>query len=416
MIPSNATTITGGDAAPSSRVLILGGGYGGVRAAHELGKYLHTPDDPALALIDNHPYHQIITELPHAVTGRRSGADLEYALDELLARSRVRIMQTDIQSIDAAHQLVTTADGAISYGTLLIALGSTTAFYGIPGLQEHALTFKSVEDAQVIKNRVLQAIQSAAGETNPARRAALLTIIVGGGGLTGVELAGALAEAVPHLARERGLPPQEPKIVLVEASPTILPTLPARLQFKALRLLEDLGVRPYLHTRVAGADEQGLTIEPGGRIEASTVIWAGGIKAPTLLMQSGLPTARSGQVLVNEYLRALGQPDIYAVGDCAWIIGDGSARHVGWTAQNTLDEASSAAYNIFAARRGYPARPFHAHDKGQVVSIGPKWGVAFIFGLQFTGRKVAPLKEIIEEGYRYELTRHLPFVQDRVAQ
>jgi NADH dehydrogenase len=408
--------ITDGDAAPSSRVLILGGGYGGVRAAQELGKSLHTPDDPALALIDNHPYHQIITELPHAVTGRRSGADLEYPLGELLARGRARFIQTDVQSIDAAHQLVTTVDGAISFGTLLVALGSTTAFYGIPGLQEHALTFKSVDDADVVKNRVLQAMQAAAGETNPARRAALLTTIVGGGGLTGVELAGALAETVPRLARELGMAPREPQIVLVEAAPAVLPPLPPPLQLKALRLLEDLGVRPYLHTRVASADEQGLTIEPGGRLEASTVIWAGGIEAPPLLMKSGLPTARSGQMLVDEYLRAPGHPDIYAVGDCAWIIEESSARHVGWTAQNTLDEAAAAAYNIFAASEGYPVRPFHAHDRGQVVSVGPKRGVALIFGLQTTGRKAALLKEIVEEGYRYELTGRLPFLQHRVAQ
>src|SRR5262249_30838863 len=161
-----------------------------------------------------------------AVTGRRSSADLEYPLGELLARGRARFIQTDVESIDAAHQLVTTADGAISYGTLLIALGSTTAFYGIPGLQEHALTFKSVDDAHVVRNRVLQAMQAAVGETNPARRAALLTTIVGGGGTTGVELAGALAETVPRLARELGLGPREPQIVLVEAAPAVLPPLP----------------------------------------------------------------------------------------------------------------------------------------------------------------------------------------------
>jgi NADH dehydrogenase len=167
---------------------------------------------------------------------------------------------------------------------------------------------------------------------------------------------------------------------------------------------------------VASADEQGLTIEPGGRLEASTVIWAGGIKAPPVLMKSGLPTARSGQVLVDEYLRAPGHPDIYAVGDCAWIIEEGSARHIGWTAQNSLNEASAAAYNISAASKGYPVRPFHSHDKGQVVSVGPKRGVASIFGLQTAGRKAALLKEIVEEGYRYELTGRLPFLQHRVAQ
>jgi NADH dehydrogenase len=391
------------DSSPSGRILILGGGYGGVRVAQRLGKYLDAPD---IVLVDHVPEHQFVTELADVAGGRRAALDVAYPLAPLLTRAHTRFVQAGVQAIDPANATVRISQGAISYRNLVIALGSITAFYGVPGLAEHALTLKSVDDAEAIRDRATRAIQIGAREQDPNSRAAWLTVIVGGGGLSGVELAGELAALVPVAARANGIDPREAKIVLVEGSPTVVPALPARLQIAAKEILTDLGVQLVLGTRVAAADETGVSYGLGGRIPGRTLIWTGGIMAPPLLRESGLPTARGGQVIVDAHLRVPEHPAIYAIGDAAWIVEPGSTRAVVASAQNAIEQAEAVAYNIFARTHGYPERPYHSHDRGQVVSVGNRRGVASLFHLQLRGRTVAALKELIEEAYRFEATGH----------
>ena len=364
------------DAAPTDRILILGAGYAGLRCAHALGTYLGAGDAPEVLLVDRHPYHQLITELP-AVAGGRSGTDdVALPLERLLGHARVRLAQAEVERIDLQGRQVVTARGTIGYGTLVVAVGSTTAFYGIRGLAEHALTLKSVDDAAAIASRVDAAVRQAAQEPDGAARASLLSVLVGGGGLTGVELAGELAELLPRLAARYGLPAAAARVTLVEAAPVLLPGLPGRLQRRAASILAGLGVGLVLGSRVVSADEGGLTLAAGGRLAGRTLVWAGGIVAPPLLAMSGLPTARNGQVPVDDYLQPAGYPDIYVIGDAARVRDDSARGFLNPTAQAAIGQGKAAAYNIVARREGWPPRPYTPTDRGSgdLARIGQRRG------------------------------------------
>lgn len=396
-------------AAPSDRILIIGAGYAGLRTATSLGKYLDDPGAPEVVLVDRHGYHQIITELPVAASGRLGAEEVALPLDRLLKHARVRFEQADVERIDLHAQQIATTRGPISYGTLVVAVGSTTAFYGVPGLVEHALTLKSVEDAETIKDRVHDALRRAGEETDEAERAALLSVLVGGAGLTGVELAGELAELLPRLAERHSLPPSSPRVTLVEAAPAVLPSLPQQLQARAAGILTELGIRLVLGSKVVMADATGIALASGDRLVGRTLVWTGGIMAPQFLAQSGLPTVHNGQVPVDEYLRAVGYDDVYVIGDAA-SIRDGSGHgFLNPTAQAAIKQGDAAAYNIVAGWEGWKRRPYKPLDKGQVISLGSAQGVADLL-VPLTGRKVMALKTLIEEGYRIEITGRIPLL------
>jgi NADH dehydrogenase len=392
------------DAAPSDRIVILGAGYAGLRLAQTLGRSLDEQHAPEIVLLDRNTYHQIVTELPLAAAGRLDQHDLALPIDTLLRRARVRFEQADVQRIALAERQVVTTRGSIAYGTLVVALGSVTAFYNVPGLAGYALTLKTVEDAETIRARVERTIATAAGVDDPVERAGHLSVLIGGAGLTGVELAGELADLVPHIAARYGLDARLPKVTIAEGAPSVLPSMPERLQARAAAILADLGVRLVLGSRVVSADTHGLQLASGDRVVGRTVIWTGGIMAPPLLAQSGLPTARNGHVPVDAYLRAAGLPDVYVIGDAAQVLDASGEGVLAPTAQVALKQAEAAAYNIAAGLRGWPLRGYHASDKGQVISLGAERGVASIFHVALSGRKVLALKALIAEGYRLEVT------------
>ena len=392
------------DAAPAQRVVILGAGYGGLRCAQMLGKYLDDGNTPDVVLLDRYSYHQIITELPIAAGGRAGAEDVSVPLDDVLRKSNVRIEQAEVERIDLEKSVVVTTRGDLAYGTLVVAVGSITAFYGVPGLAESALTLKSVEDAEAINRAVRGAFSLARATADAAERANLLSFLIGGAGLTGVELAGELAEVIPSLAAPNDVHPEEARVTLIEAAPQVLPSLPEKLRTRAAEYLTELGVRLVLGSKVLAASKQDVTLASGDRLAGRTLIWTGGIMAPPLLARSGLPTTRHGQVMVDEYLSVPAHANVYAIGDAAQIHVDGVGGVLEPTAQVALKQAEAAAYNIVAEWGGRRPKPYVPASKGLVVSVGSESGVASIFNVSLTGRKVMALKTLIQEGYRYSVT------------
>jgi NADH:ubiquinone reductase (H+-translocating) len=387
-----------------SRILILGAGYAGLRCAQVVSKYLADPGAPEVVLVDRNDYHQIITQLPEAVSGRLATDEVAVPLAELLKRTPVRFRREEVRDIDLDGKRVVTSEGILTYNTLVVALGSVTAYYGVQGLKDHALTLKSVEDVEEITRRVQQAVADAAETPDPARRARLLSFLIGGAGLTGVELAGELAEVLPTMARAQGIPPTEPRVTLIEAAPAVLPSMPERLQGRAAAILAELGVRLVLGSKVIAANQEGIDLASGDRLVGNTLVWTGGIMAPPLLGQSGLPTALNGHVPVNEYLQAEGFPDVYVVGDSASLPVLEGESAMPPTAQIAVKQAEAAAYNIVAGWEGWPRRPYKPSDKGQLVSLGAERGVASVFHIPLVGKKVIALKALIAESYRYAAT------------
>jgi NADH dehydrogenase len=183
--------------------------------------------------------------------------------------------------------------------------------------------------------------------------------------------------------------------------------MPERLRSKSAAILTDLGVRLVLGSKVVGADGTGISLASGDRLVGRTLVWTGGIMAPPMLARSGLPTAANGQIPVDEYLRVPDRPNVYVIGDAARVRDASGRGALEPTAQVAVKQAEAAAYNIVAAWQGWQQRPYAPLDKGQAVSLGSVKGVASIFHVSLTGRKVIALKTLIEEAYRYSVTGKL---------
>lgn len=380
------------------RIVIAGAGYAGLHVALRLAEHPQARRDVELTLLDQHDYHQALTELPRVAGGARSGAAVRIPLDDVLARS-VRFVETTVTGFDLPQRALLTRAGSLPYTRLVLALGSRPNDFAIPGLAERTIPLYSVEDAERVWAAVTTAVDAAADERDEEERRRLLTCVVGGGGATGVEVAGELAEALPALARRRGLG-DHPRVVLVEAGHTILAGSSPELIARAERILAELGVIVRTNSQIAAVTPQGFMLKDGETVAGSVFVWAGGVKAPELVVGSGLPIGHNGRIKVDQYLRALGHPEIYVAGDLASVVDPETGRALPPLAQLALAEGDTVAHNLHAELTGEPLEPFVVRRKGFAVSIGGRRGVAEVAGHSLSGRLAHLLKDAIEWEYR----------------
>ena len=386
-------------------IVIAGAGYAGLHVALRLTARLRNNTTTELILVDRHDYHQVLTELPRVAGGTRAADAVRIPLQDVLAK-RVRFLETDISGFDLAGQRLRTGAGSIGWSRLVLALGSRPNDFAIPGLAERALSLYSSTDAERVWAAVNTALTAAAAATDPERQQRLATVVVGGGGATGVELAGELAEMLPEVAKRHGLAPDRPAVWLVEAGPTILAGSSPQLIEKATGILSDLGVHVLTNAVIAAATEEGFQLKDGHLVEGGVFVWAGGVKAPEVVADSGLPTGHNGRVKVDQYLRVLHHPDIYVAGDLASVVDPRSGHVLPPLAQVALEEGETVARNLDAELKDRPLEEFTFHDKGFVVSVGIRRGVADIAGITSGGQLAHLLKDAIEWEYRQSV-RHL---------
>jgi NADH dehydrogenase len=389
----------------SSQIVVAGAGYAGLHVALRLTARLRNNPVVKLTLVDRHDYHQVLTELPRVAGGTRAADAVRLPLQDLLA-GRVRFVQAEINGFDLAGRRLLTGAGPIGWGRLVLALGSRPNDFAIPGLAQRTLSLYSSSDAERVWAAVSKALTAAAAAADPEQQRRLATVVVGGGGATGVELAGELAEILPEAAKDHGLAADRPAVQLVEAGPEILAGSSPQLIEKAARILSDLGVQVRTNARIAAATEQGFRLTDGQLVEGGVFVWAGGLKAPELVADSGLPTGHNGRVKVDRYLRVLDRPDIYAAGDLASVPDPRTGHVLPPLAQVALEEGETVARNLDAELNGQPLEAFTFHDKGFVVSVGTRRGVADIAGITTGGRLAHLLKDAIEWEYRQSV-RHL---------
>jgi len=400
LMENSVNASTGG----SSQIVIAGAGYAGLHVALRLTSKLRKDSEVELTLVDRHDYHQVITELPRVAGGTRAADAVRIPLQEMLAE-RVRFVQTEITRFDLAGRQMLTASGPIGWGRLVLALGSRPNDFAIPGLAERTLSLYSAGDAERVWAAVSKSLETAATARDPDEQRRLATVVVGGGGATGVEVAGELAEMLPGVASSHGLA-SRPAVQLVEAGPTILAGSSPQLIAKAAKVLADLGVQVRTDAIIAAATEEGFRLKDGQLVDGGVFVWAGGIKAPQLVADSGLPTGHNGRVKVDQYLRVLDHPDIYVAGDLASVVDPRTGHVLPALAQVALEEGETVARNLDAELRGKPLEAFSFHDKGFVVSVGTRRGVADIAGITTGGRLAHVLKDAIEWEYR-ESVKHL---------
>jgi NADH dehydrogenase len=397
--------VTASAAGSSGQIVVAGAGYAGLHVALRLtAKVRHHPE-VELTLVDRHDYHQAITELPRVAGGTRAADAVRIPLQDMLAE-RVRFVQTEITGFDLAGRRLFTGAGPIGWGRLVLALGSRPNDFAIPGLAERALSVYSADDAERVWEAVSKALTAAAAATDPGQQRRLATVVVGGGGATGVELAGELAEILPEVASRHGLAAGRPAVRLIEAGPAILAGSSAQLTGKAARILSDLGVQVRTNAVVAAATADGFRLTDGQLIEGGVFVWAGGVKAPELVAESELPTGHNGRVKVDRYLRVLDRPEIYVAGDLASVTDPRTGHVLPPLAQVALEEGETVARNLDAELEGRPLEAFTFRDKGFVVSVGTRRGVADIAGITTGGRLAHLLKDAIEWEYRQSV-RHL---------
>jgi NADH:ubiquinone reductase (H+-translocating) len=387
------------------RIVIAGAGYAGLHVALRLAARLDTHHGSAVRLVDQHDYHQVLTELPRVAAGTRAAADVRLSLPDIL-ESRVDFTLAQVTGFDLPERQLLTDRGALLYTRLVLALGSRPNDFAIPGLTERAVSLYSIDDAERVRALVTATLRLAAAESDPERRRCLATVVVGGGGATGVELAGELADTLPELAGRFGLTATLPRVILVEAGPTILAGSSPDLIQRASRILAELKVAVRTNTSIVEATRDGFRLKNGEVIEGGVFVWAGGVKAPQLVVDSGLPTGHNGRIKVDQYLRVLDHPEVFVAGDLASVVDPATGHVLPPLAQIALDEAETVARNLVADIAGEPLEAYQFRYKGSVVSVGPENAVADVLGHVFGGRLAHVLKDAIEWEYRQSV-RHL---------
>jgi len=362
-------------------VVIIGGGFGGLTAAKILRN-----TECLVTLLDRRNHHVFQPLLYQVAAAALSPGDIAAPIRWVLRRSRnVRVLLAEVATIDVdTRRVVLTDADSVAYDYLIVAPGASHTYFGHPEWESSAPGLKTLEDALEIRRRVLLAFERAERETDPARRRELLTFVLVGGGPTGVELAGTLAEIARQTLRDEftSIDTSVTRIVLVEAGQTILPSFPEKLRDAARHALVRLRVDVREHTTVTGVDQHGVWLGQE-RLDAGTILWAAGVAASPLLKTLGAALDRAGRVVVEPDLSIAGHPDVFVVGDAAAFHQDGQL--LPGVAQVAIQGAAHAAKTILRRERGEPSTTFVYRDLGNLAIIGRGSAIADIGRVHFSG-------------------------------
>lgn len=369
----------GGPAAP--RVVIVGGGFGGLSAAQALR---HVAAD--VTLIDRRNHHVFQPLLYQVATAALSPGDIAAPIRWILRHQRnLRVWLAEATRVDVDRKVLVLADGEVPYDYLILSSGSTHAYFGHDQWREYAPGLKTLEDALAMRRRVLMAFERAERETDKLEQRRLLTFVIIGGGPTGVELAGALAEISRHaLAHDfRAISPESARVILIEGSPSVLASYPPDLSAFAKSALERLGVAVWTGSTVTAIDPGRVQVG-SETIAAETILWAAGVSASPIGASLGVPLDRAGRVFVNDDLTVPGHPEIFVVGDLA-ALKNRDGKWLPGVAQVAIQEATHAAANIRRAIAGQAMTPFAYHNLGNLATIGRNSAVADLPTLKMKG-------------------------------
>ncbi len=361
------------------RVVILGGGFGGLAAARVLGRH-----DVQVTVVDRRNHHVFQPLLYQVATSGLSAPDIAAPIRHILRRPNTEVLLAEASGVDLERSTVLLTDGEVPYDALIVATGATHSYFGHADWEEHAPGLKTLEDALEIRRRVLLAYERAERETDEAARRQWLTFVVIGAGPTGVEMAGTLAEIARLTLRKdfRRIDPTSARVVLVEAADRVLPPYPPDLSLKARRQLERLGVEVRLGAAVTAVESAAVHLG-AERIDARTIVWAAGVAASPLGRALSPRVDRAGRVPVEPDLTLAGHPEVSIVGDLVSLQQDG--RPVPGVAPAAMQMGRHAAENVLRALRGEPRRPFRYVDKGSLATIGRSAGVADLGRVHVSG-------------------------------
>jgi len=376
-------------------IVIIGAGYAGLRAARKLGKC----KGARVVLINKDDVQVRLSEIHEVAAKKVKPEDVTIPIKKCIP-SKVSFLKGVVSRIDFERGRVFIEDSIVDYDYLVLAVGSEPEFFGIHGMREHGFTLWSMDDAKRISAHIEKMFVAALKERDEQKRKELLTFVIGGGGLTGVEMAGELAEWFLYLSKKCDVSREEISLIIVEALPDILPALRSDLIEKAREVLASKDVRLKTNSPIMSVDSTGLVLKSGEKIATRTLIWTGGIRGNSFIEKLGLPTGGRGRIKVNEYLQTA-YSNAYAMGDCVHLVVDDVP--VPQQVEVAFQMADCVAHNIMADVHGRDKKKYRPKIHGTVLSIGSRYGIADFGAITFTGFPAVLLKRVFDLHYLISL-------------
>lgn len=363
------------------RVVVIGAGFAGLWASRALARH-----PVEVLVIDRVNYHTFLPLLYQVAAAELEPEDIAFPIRSILrGKPNLRFALDEVDRIDLAGRRVMCARQSFGYDFLILAVGSATHFFGIPGGEEFAFRLKTLDEAVVLRNQILGCFESAAREQDTALRKRRLTFTIIGGGPTGVEYAGALAELIDG-ALLRDFPEverQAARIILLEATDRLLPALPSAGGEFALRRLKRMGVEIRLNSAVSAIGPTEVRLRDGAVLQTDTVVWTAGVRGTPVVEPGSWPLGKAGLVEVLPSLQLAEHPEVYVAGDLTQFTQDG--QMLPKVAPVAIQQGTASAQNVLRQIDGRPPLPFRYHDRGTMVTVGRNAAVAILGGRCFTG-------------------------------
>ena len=357
----------------TARVLILGAGFAGLATAIRLGKERAKAQ---VTLVSRRNYHLFTPLLYQAATGLVDPDHIAQMVRPAARKYGFTLFEGEVSNVDIDAKTVQTSFGDLAYDYLVLAIGSETNDFGIRGVSEHAISLKTLPDAERIHSKIIDSLERALVISDQAKRKRLLAFVIIGGGATGVELAGSVRDFVKFLLNDYpGLAEDQFSVVLIELMQNLLPGLSRYLSEQTYRILSKRGIQIRLNSRVMEATDGGVLLSGGELIETGNIFWTAGTKSPKLVDSLDVEKER-GRIKVDQFLRAREHPEIFAIGDLASISDLKTGEKVPWTAQSAVQEGDWVGIALSRVLSGRKIEPFVYQDKGYMLSLGRQVGVA----------------------------------------
>jgi len=362
------------------RILIVGAGFGGMATAVKLGRNV----DAEVTLINHRNYHLFTPLLYQTATGL---VDMDHLAQTIRPQARshgFKFLEGDVLAVDLEARVAHTNFGDVPYDYLVLAVGSVNNDFGIKGVNEHTLALKTLNDGELMHNKIVGSMEAAAVERDPAKRSALLTFVVIGAGPTGVELAGSIQDYVKLMHKDYPEVTEPPRVVIIEALPTPLPGTSEYVVRKTAEALTKKGVQIRTSCKVIEVSEAGVYLEGGEVVHSANVFWTAGVKPAPLAASLDVEKER-GRLKVDDFLRVSGHPEVYALGDAAYCVDKATGSRLAETGQVAFQQAKWLALALPEVIAGREVAPFVYHHRGFMLSLGRNVGVADLGWFRISG-------------------------------
>lgn len=362
--------------------MILGAGYAGLVTAIRLEEKTKQLNDVEIVLVDKNDYHQFLHLAYEIITNVKKPSDLTIPLNELLQNRKIRFLQATVREIDVENRLIRTDKGDLPYHELVIALGSEPNYYGIEGAAENSFCISSTEAAVEVRDKLKTVLTQ---EKAPS-------IVIGGGGFTGVEVAGEILDEYDCC------------VTIVEASEALVPSwnIP-EFSEKVKTVLADMGARFIFGRHIVKVKPEAIILDSGGEIECSLFIWTGGVQTSRVASRSGLKIGKSSRLVINEFCEAVEHPGVYVVGDCALVVDPKTGEALPQCVEIALQQAGIVAENVFEDIVGGKKIVYVPRFSGLILAVGERYGVGRIFDVKVEGRLAQMVKRLIHLRYVYDI-------------